>query len=77
LLADPVFSGKPAGQDVALGRPSVLKELGLKGSVERLKDLLSAAIAAIPPCDGAVELRQIILAESARFMPKGVETRAA
>ncbi len=77
LLADPVFSGKPAGQDEALGRPSVLKELGLKGSVERLKELLAAAIAAIPPCDGAAELRAIIMTESSRFMPKGLEVRAA
>lgn len=77
LLADPVFSGKPSGQDVMLGRPSALKELGLKGAVDRLKDLLSAAIEAIPPCDGAAELRAIILAESKRFMPQGLETRAA
>lgn len=77
LVADPTVSGKPSGQDAAHGRPNALRELGLKGAVERLRELLSAAINSIPPCDGAAELRAVILAESKRFMPVGLGTRAA
>lgn len=77
MVADKESWGKPLGQDEALGRPSALRELGLEGAVKRLKLLLEAAIASIPDCDGAGELRTIIMAEAKRFMPKGAAAHAA
>ena len=77
IMADPQSWGKPCGQDDALGRPNALRELGLRGAIERLKLLVGAAIESIPECEGASELRAIIVAESKRFMPKGFELRAA
>ena len=69
--------GKPAGQDTALGRPSATSELGYQGAVDRLQVLLSEAVASIPQCPGAGELRGIIMAASKAFVPKGVAQRAA
>lgn len=77
IMADPETWGKPRGQDEALGRPNALRDLGLEESVKRLKGLLAAAIESIPACEGAGELRNIILAEAQRFMPKGLAQRAA
>lgn len=77
IVADPATWGKPCGQDEALGRPNALRELGPEGAVQRLKDLLSAAVESIPPCDGADTLRAMILAEAKRFMPKGISRVAA
>lgn len=77
MMADPQSWGKPCGQDALLGRPNALRELGLDGAVARLKGLLQGAIDSIPPCPGANELRASILAESSRFLPKGLARRAA
>lgn len=77
IMADPATWGKPQGQDAARGRPNALREFGLEGAVKRLKSLLSAAIDSIPECDGADELRAIIMAEAQRFMPKGAAAHAA
>jgi geranylgeranyl diphosphate synthase type II len=77
IVADPLGFGKPCGQDEAHGRPNALRELGLEGAVQRLKELLQAAITAVPDCEGAAGLKAIILSESKRFMPKGLAQRAA
>lgn len=77
IMADPATWGKPQGQDEALGRPNALRDLGLEGAVKRLKGLLAAAIDSIPACDGAGELRTIIVSEAQRFMPKAAAQRAA
>lgn len=77
MMADPETWGKPRGQDEALGRPSALRELGLDGAVKRLKELLGAAVASIPNCEGADDLRAIIAAEAQRFMPKGAARTVA
>lgn len=77
IMADPKTWGKPCGQDEARGRPNALRELGLEGAVARLKQLLNNAIASIPECEGADELRNIILAEAKRFMPQGAAKTVA
>lgn len=69
--------GKPAGQDIALDRPSAARELGLPVAVERFKQLMSEAVAAIPDCPGAEALRAHMLAEAKRFLPEELSRRAA
>jgi geranylgeranyl diphosphate synthase, type II len=77
MLADPLASSKPCGQDARLGRPNAVMELGVDGAVTRLKALLEGAIDSIPPCPGAAELRASIIAQSSRFLPEGLARRAA
>lgn len=77
MVSNPAECGKSCGQDEIHNRPSALRELGVDGAVARLKQLLGEAIGSIPECPGAVELRGVILAEAARFMPKAAGLRAA
>jgi geranylgeranyl diphosphate synthase type II len=69
--------GKPSGRDAALGRPSAVHELGLQGAVQRLEELVRGAIASIPPCPGAAELRALIMLEAKRLLPAKLAQRAA
>ncbi|MFN5027577.1 MAG: polyprenyl synthetase family protein [Burkholderiales bacterium] len=69
--------GKPIGQDVALGRPSAARELGIEGAIARLDYLINAALASIPPCPGANELRALIQQEADGLLPVGLQRRAA
>ena len=62
--------GKPVGRDAALGRPNAMRELGMNGAIERLETLVACAIASIPECPRAEELRAIILMESQGMLPK-------
>jgi len=77
MLADPEEIGKPVGRDAALGRPNAALALGLDGACQRLERLASAAVAAIPDCPGAHELRTLVLSEARRLMPKQRGLRAA
>jgi len=69
--------GKPTGRDEALGRPSIVGQLGLAGAVARLERLVVGAIEAIPPCAGAPELRKLVLAEAERLRPRKLVRRVA
>jgi geranylgeranyl diphosphate synthase type II len=69
--------GKPVGRDVALGRPSAARELGIAGAMRRLEQLVAGAIAAIPACPGAAALREVIVAEADGLLPKELARRAA
>jgi geranylgeranyl diphosphate synthase type II len=75
--ADAEEMGKPVGRDAALGRPSVARELGIPGALRRLEELAGAAVAAIPPCPGAADLRQLVISESRRLLPKRLDVAAA
>jgi len=77
VVCNPDELGKPIGQDVALGRPSTVAELGLAGAVGRLQELAAEAVASIPACPGATELRGLILQESKRLLPKQLAQQAA
>jgi geranylgeranyl diphosphate synthase type II len=59
-LADVLCSreamGKPTGRDVALERPSVVRDLGVEGAERRLHALLSEAADAVPACVGGAEV---------------------
>jgi geranylgeranyl diphosphate synthase type II len=69
--------GKPIGRDILLGRPNVVLEFGLQGAVRRLEQLVREAIAAIPPCPGAADLKSLILLEAKRLLPKSLAQHAA
>jgi geranylgeranyl diphosphate synthase, type II len=69
--------GKPTGRDAVLGRPNVVIELGLAGAMRRLDQLVSEAIAAIPACPGAADLKSLILLEAKRLLPKKLAQHAA
>jgi geranylgeranyl diphosphate synthase type II len=74
---DAIQLGKPVGRDVALGRPSATRELGLDGALQRLRHLVEGAIASIPSCPGAEELRRHIIFEAESLVPQEVARRAA
>jgi geranylgeranyl diphosphate synthase type II len=69
--------GKPTGRDQALGRPNAVHRLGIGCAVQRLEDLVGSAIAAIPKCPGANDLRAHILAEASRLLPRELARPAA
>ena len=72
VIANPEALGKPIGQDVALGRPSVATEQGLSAAMRIFQRLVADAIAAVPECRGAPMLRALVRAESERLVPSAV-----
>ena len=72
VAADPELLGKPMGQDLAIGRPSVATEQGLSGAIRHFEQLVERAIEAIPECRGAPRLRALVRMESARLVPKAL-----
>lgn len=70
VIGDPELLGKPVGQDVAHGRQSSARELGLFGAIQNFDLLVGKAIRAIPSCSGAQRLRELVLAESERLVPR-------
>jgi geranylgeranyl diphosphate synthase type II len=69
VAADPALLGKPIGRDVALGRPSSARELGLTGAIQSFDALVAQAIGAIPRCRGAGQLRALVRLEAERLVP--------
>ena len=69
--------GKPTGQDMMLGRPNVVAELGLTAALRRLDQLVAEAIAAIPRCPGAADLKLLIVSEAKRLLPPKLAQQAA
>ncbi len=72
VACDSSALGKPAGQDVALCRPSAARELGLEGAIHHFDRLVVAAIEAIPPCPGAEQMRALVRFEAERLVPKAI-----
>ncbi len=70
VAASAALLGKPVGRDLALDRPSTAREHGLEGALQHFRQLMSAAIAAIPACPGAAELRQLVRHEAERLLPR-------
>jgi len=69
--------GKPTGQDVALDRPSAVRQFGLEGAVQHLRELVDTSVAAVPACPGQEQLQQLVRNQSRRFLPKGLAVQAA
>lgn len=76
-MASEEESGKSAGRDVALSRPSAARELGLQGAADRLDALVAEAAASVPACPGAKALREIVRMQAARLVPKQLARNAA
>ena len=72
VAGDPRIMGKPIGRDVALLRPSTASELGLDGAIAHFDRLVARAIAAVPVCKGADQLRALVRLEAERLVPKTI-----
>lgn len=75
-LMDEQALGKPVGQDDLLGRPNAVKELGIDGATQRLRDILAGAIASIPSCPGEAALAHLVRATADRIIPEAALARA-
>jgi geranylgeranyl diphosphate synthase type II len=68
-LYDEATLGKPAHQDEINGRPNAVTELGVRGAIRRLEDILSGAIASIPSCPGEAGLAALVRKTAERLTP--------
>lgn len=79
-LLDAVQSGacdKPVGQDALLHRPSAVADHGVEGALNHLKELVERAVEAVPPCEGAQEMRALVRLTATRLAPKHLARSAA
>ena len=67
----------PPARTRRTSRPSAVLQFGLSGAIARLEDLAAEAVAAIPDCPGARELRAVILSETRRLLPRKLCASAA
>ena len=75
--SDAEAMGKPVGQDAALGRPSIVAAVGLGEALRQFDAMVEEAVASVPDCPGAMQLKALILTEARRLLPGHVLTRAA
>ncbi|MBC6437781.1 MAG: polyprenyl synthetase family protein [Rhodobacteraceae bacterium] len=68
-LYDEETLGKPAHQDEVHNRPNAVSQLGVRGAIRRLEDMLSGAIASIPSCPGEAALCEMVRKEAERLTP--------
>ena len=68
-LYDEATLGKPAHQDEINNRPNAVAELGVKGAIRRLEDILGGAISSIPSCPGEAELCAMVRMQAERLIP--------
>lgn len=68
--------GKPVGRDAALGRPSVVAQLGLDGAIASLKRLVAEATDSIPAIPAADALRAVIFAQAQGLLPRDLRQAA-
>lgn len=76
-LCDAEEMGKPAHQDDAHARPSLVTQCGIKETVGKLEGYVAGAIAAIPDCRGRDSLEALIMSEAKRLKPKSLSQAAA
>lgn len=77
VAAQPEWLGKPVGQDLALGRPSVALEKGMDAALAQFERLVQAAVEAVPECRGAPLLRALVRAEAERLVPPSLRASPA
>ena len=77
VMLDASAMGKPGGQDVALGRPSTARELGLEGALAEFHRLVQATLLTVPVCPGASQFRALIRHEANRLVPQQLMERVA
>ena len=49
----------------------------MAGAVQRLRDLVAAAVVCVPPCPGGGALKDLIAGEATRILPKELAGSAA
>ncbi len=80
-LADAVSAqaicGKPVGRDVALERPSLVRQLGLSGAYARLDALVADAADAVPMGAATKGLRDLVRMQATRLAPMRPSLSAA
>jgi geranylgeranyl diphosphate synthase type II len=76
LLGDAGSLGKPVGRDAALGRPNAARDLGVEGSRALLEQLVSEALAEMPPCRRPEEIHAWARDTVARLLAAGTPVRA-
>ncbi|GIU66572.1 polyprenyl synthetase family protein [Candidatus Phycosocius spiralis] len=76
-LGDSEESGKTAGRDQAMQRPSAVTSFGVQGAVALLESHLDQAAASIPECEGAKALRETVRVQATRLVPKQLSRTAA
>jgi len=77
VALDSSATGKPGGQDLALGRPSMAHELGLEGALAEFHRLIQLTLQTVPACPGAAQFRQMIRHEAQRLLPQQLMERVA
>ncbi len=67
--------GKPVGQDALLGRPSVMRQLGLEGALAYFDGLMDQAVDSVPACSCRAMLQHLVQLEAKRLIPINRPTR--
>jgi geranylgeranyl diphosphate synthase type II len=68
-LYDEETLGKPVGQDDLHGRPNAVTQLGVRGAIAHMREILSGAIASIPKCPGEAMLANLVTAQAEVLTP--------
>jgi geranylgeranyl diphosphate synthase type II len=68
---------KPVGQDALLHRPNAVAERGVQGALAKLNALVEQAVASVPDCEGAKEMRDLVRMTAMRLAPKQLSRSAA
>lgn len=76
-VGDPELIGKPVGQDDRLGRPSAVREMGVKGAMRLLKERIESAVESVPDCRGKHRLKMMIHHEASRLLNNALSARRA
>ena len=69
--------GKPTQQDRLHQRPNAVAELGARRTLDRVRALIDEAVASVPACPGERDLRKLIAAQAAVFVPQELAQRVA
>ncbi|MFK8029547.1 MAG: polyprenyl synthetase family protein [Gammaproteobacteria bacterium] len=77
VTANPEEIGKPVGRDAARLNPNSVLELGMDASIDRLRNLVTAAADSIPDCPGHKQLHALITAEASAMMEAALMCSAA
>jgi geranylgeranyl diphosphate synthase type II len=62
--------GKPVGQDAQHDRPNAIANLGLSGAIFHFESLIQAASDAIPEGPNAQSMRELVMQQSERLVPR-------
>lgn len=74
---DSEIIGKPVGQDLTLGRPSMVADYGLDGATQYFRQLVDQCANAVPECPGRSSLQSLLKLEAARLIPEKLREVAA